>query len=141
MMDESARWPPPIPGVGRPRWRVLVAEADRSLLEAVACALGGYGFDVAPAGSAAEALTYLDADPPIDALFTTIDLGPGPTGWELAEIFRRRAPDLPVLYATAYEAHQPSVPGALFYRKPYKPRQVIWGIWALARQAPSRPRP
>lgn len=89
------------------------------------------GYEVVEAGSGDDALHHLRDGPEIDVLFTDIRMPGSLDGWQLAERFRAARPSLLVLYATGYAASQTPVTGSLFFRKPYKMSQVIWGIRAL----------
>lgn len=112
--------------------RVLLVEDDEAVRDVASVELADAGFTVLEARSGREALDQLGEVSGFDALFTDIQLGPGPDGWQVAEAFRECYPDLIVLYATGYSVHHAPVSGSLFYRKPYRMRQVIWGLRALS---------
>jgi len=85
-------------------------------------AFAARGFEVASAGSAAEALERAEPFDP-DLLVTDIDLRQRPNGLELATILRARAPHVAVLFlsnlsrdAAAAQAHS-TVAGASFVNK------------------------
>jgi CheY-like chemotaxis protein len=107
------------------RLRVLVVE-DEDLVRSVATdELRDAGFDVVEAASGDEALRAIDADPSLDALFTDIRLGAGPDGWEVAQIFRSRHPEDPVIYASGYSPGEPRrLSNSLFFPKPYRPSRI-----------------
>ncbi len=111
--------------------RVLVVEDEALVREIAVEELVDAGYEVLEAGSGDEALRYLTGGPKIDVLFTDIRMPGAVDGWQLAERYRAAHPDLLVLYATAYATNQTPVTGSLFFRKPYKMSQVIWGIRAL----------
>jgi CheY-like chemotaxis protein len=72
--------------------RVLVVEDEDLIRSMVVDDLVEAGFDVLQADSGDEALTYLDAAPPVDVLFTDIRMPGSTDGWQLAEKFRARDP-------------------------------------------------
>jgi CheY-like chemotaxis protein len=56
----------------------------------------------------------------LDVLFTDIRLGGTLNGWDVAEIFRNRFPNLRVLYASGYSIEpRRDVAGSRFFSKPY----------------------
>jgi CheY-like chemotaxis protein len=68
----------------------------------------------------------LSAEPPIDLLFTDIRMPGRLTGWDVAEQARTLRPGLPVIYATGYSEDAPRlVPGARFFKKPYRAIAII----------------
>jgi two-component system NtrC family sensor kinase len=62
------------------------------------------GFEVAEAGSGAQALAVLADVADIDAVVTDVVM-PGVSGPDLADRIRDRFPDLPVVLITGYGAH------------------------------------
>ena len=88
--------------------QVLVVEDDpfvRGLVERV---LVDAGFGVAAAEDAAAALTSIDAVDP-DAAVLDIELGPGPSGIDLAEVLKQRHPHIALVFLT--QAAGPDVGG------------------------------
>lgn len=112
---------------------VLVVEDEPLLSETMVSELGDRGFSVVQAESAEEALSFIEADEPIDVLFTDIRL-PGPlTGWDVAERFRAKNPHGPVIYATGYtEGPLRQVDQSTFLRKPYRPSTIVAEIRRLS---------
>ena len=79
------------------------------------------GCAVIEASSGENAVALIDGpDQQLDVLFTDIRLGGTLNGWDVAEIFRDRFPNLRVLYASGYPI-QPrrDVEGSEFFAKPY----------------------
>src|SRR5258708_20236941 len=79
---------------------VLVVEDEptvRSLAESI---LEDIGYATLSAGEAREALVLLQADDPVDLLFTDINIPDGPDGVELARSAVELRPGLRVLYTT-----------------------------------------
>lgn len=78
---------------------ILVVEDDSLLRELVAVALESRGFRVVTAASAADARrAHHQVDP--DGLVLDVDLGPGPSGFDLADALRRQTPHLPIVFLT-----------------------------------------
>lgn len=78
---------------------VLVVEDDSFIRSLVADALELKGFSVATASSASDAKRLLDRFDP-DAVVLDIDLGPGATGFDLADLIRAKSSDVAILFLT-----------------------------------------
>jgi PAS domain S-box-containing protein len=82
---------------------ILVVEDEASLRSLVARVLGGLGYSVLMAGTAAEAFAIVrEAEQPIDMLLTDVVLPGGVQGNELARDLLESRPELPVLYMSGY---------------------------------------
>lgn len=78
---------------------ILVVEDEPLLRELIAAALEARGFVVETAATAADAKrAFLRGDP--DGVIIDVDLGPGPNGFDLAEVLQRVTPDVPMLFLT-----------------------------------------
>lgn len=78
---------------------LLVVEDEPLLRELVALALESQGFTVYTAATAADARrVFRRADP--DGLVLDIDLGAGPNGFDLADVLRREAPHVAIVFLT-----------------------------------------
>lgn len=85
-------------GLPAPR-HVLVVEDEPLLRDLIARTLESSGFLVTTAASAADAKRAVKtADP--DALLLDIELGPGPNGFDLAEVISRQRPDIGIVFLT-----------------------------------------
>jgi CheY-like chemotaxis protein len=100
---------------------VLITEDDPDVLAVAVEGLRALGYEVYSAANAAEALTILKRDAPIDVLFTDIVMPRGMNGVELAREARRLRPGLCVLLSSGYARPglQPD-PDAFFLPKPYQ---------------------
>ena len=99
--------------VGHPRrmasTRVLVVDDHPFALATLTAALSGRGIDVRSASTAREALPLaLEARPSVALL--DLDLGPGPTGIDLAHALRKELPALGICLLTSYR--DPRLAGA-----------------------------
>jgi DNA-binding NtrC family response regulator len=105
------------------RTHILIVEDEILISNLIAEVLREHGFAVHTVADAEDALRYLDADLPLDVLFTDINL-PGIDGSVLAEQVRERRPELPIVYCSGRyspSAVMPLVPRSIFLRKPYDP--------------------
>jgi DNA-binding NarL/FixJ family response regulator len=100
-------------GVGHPRrmasTRVLVVDDHPFALSTLTAALAGRGIDVRGASTAREALALALESRPSVALLD-LDLGPGPTGIDLAHALRKELPALGICLLTSYR--DPRLAGA-----------------------------
>ena len=121
---------------------LLLVEDDSLVLLVAQDALEAGGYSVVVAANGAEALQLLDTtDTPWSGLVTDVDLGHGPTGWEVARHARELRPDLPVVYTTAQAANDwpvQGVPSSLLVQKPYAPAQLLTAISTLITAADTR---
>jgi CheY-like chemotaxis protein len=94
--------------VGR---RVLVVDDDAQQAAALAALLRLEGVAASSEHIAAAALARSLIEPP-DAIVLNVKM-PGISGTELLAALRARYPDLPVLFLTGYEPHDPRLAAAL----------------------------
>jgi DNA-binding NarL/FixJ family response regulator len=78
---------------------VLVVEDDDLLRELIAAALEVRGYTVQTAATIVEAKRIFRATDP-DGLVLDVDLGPGPNGFDFAQIARKEAPGTGVVFLT-----------------------------------------
>jgi CheY-like chemotaxis protein len=84
------------------------------------------GYEVLEASNAHQALGYLRTRRPIDVVITDIDLGEGPTGWDVAETFRAARSAIPIIYISgAAGDRRRSVPGSVFFAKPCRTLDIL----------------
>jgi DNA-binding NarL/FixJ family response regulator len=79
---------------------VVVVEDDNFVRSLVADSLEGSGFNVSTAATAADAKRLINAVDP-DAVVLDIDLGPGPTGFDIADMLKAQASDVAILFLTS----------------------------------------
>jgi CheY-like chemotaxis protein len=122
-------------------WTVLLVEDEPLIAEVVQEQLLEDGLKVVWASDAFQALAVL-ASPAerLDALLTDIDLGPGPSGFELSRRAREIHPCLPVIYVTgSAEAQfaQCGVAGSKLIPKPFRPAEVSAAVRRSAAAQPA----
>lgn len=103
--------------------RVLLVEDEDLLRSLVGAELERRGFRVASAGSAAAAIELAASFDP-DALVMDVDLGRGPTGFDVATVIAERSPGIGVVFLTNLAAPEVAQvrprdlpPGWAFLRK------------------------
>ena len=113
--------------------KVLLVEDEALVRMMAAETLEDAGFEVIEAATGEQALEACKMHR-ADVLFTDIRLPGELSGWDVAEHCRAQHPDLPVIYATGYsEAAPRRVPGSAFFRKPYRPAEIVKTILTLTR--------
>ncbi|MDP2358614.1 MAG: response regulator [Beijerinckiaceae bacterium] len=114
---------------------LLIVEDEALIMEFVSTELREGGFEVVSAYDGNQALAHLEADASkYRALISDVNLGPGPTGWQVAHRARELAPDIPVVYITAGNADEWSangVPKSVLLHKPFAASQVLTAISTL----------
>jgi CheY-like chemotaxis protein len=109
------------------RARVLLVEDEPLISELVCEAFEEQGFEVQAVDNAGDALQRLASGPPVDVLFTDVNLPGGMDGAALARRARELRPDLPVLYTSGRRAvieQMNPVEGSMFVPKPYDPFSI-----------------
>jgi CheY-like chemotaxis protein len=107
--------------------KILLVEDDRDVREMATEMLTLRGHGVAAAADGAEALRIFGERGDFDLLFTDIALPGELDGFDLARRLKRFAPDLRVLYATAYADLAGSELGMVYgkvIQKPYRSEQL-----------------
>src|SRR6185312_59363 len=105
---------------------ILVVEDEALLRLDLVETLSSAGYAVLEASDADQALGYLRKRHAIDALITDIDLGAGPTGWDVAETFRAARSDIPIIYISGVASdRRRRVPGSVFFAKPCRTLDIL----------------
>lgn len=84
-----------------PTASVLLVDDDTFTRTALMGALAGVGYQVQSLAAAAQALSFSQTNR-IDVAILDLDLGPGPTGIDLAHLLRRNNPNLGLIFLTSY---------------------------------------
>ena len=110
---------------------VLVVE-DNPLSRATAVGMfQAFGFTVFDAYDGHHALALLEARPEISQLFVDVRM-PGMSGTELAEIVRKRRPDIKLVLTSGYVREEAVPDGFEFVPKPWRMDQVAMAFQVAA---------
>jgi DNA-binding response OmpR family regulator len=97
--------------------------------------LRGAGYDALVAANGAQAIVALDAfAADLRAVVTSIKIGDGPDGWEVARHARRLKPSIPVVYISGTSPDDwtvNGVPNSILVEKPFAPAQVVIAVSTL----------
>ena len=107
---------------------ILVVEDEAVVRDLLVAELQDVGYHVVAVDAGEPAIALLqDPQQHIDWLFTDIRLPGVIDGWRVADEFRLTHPFRPVVYATAYAPEQArqQLQGSYFFRKPYRPAQIV----------------
>lgn len=113
----------------------LYVEDDILIQNWIVSVLEEAGFDLLIASDGAEALEILSSeDRSIDGVVTDVDLGRGPTGWNVARSARLRSASMPIIYASSSAEAEWMVNGVPFsrlVRKPYDSAHIVSAMCSL----------
>jgi DNA-binding response OmpR family regulator len=117
--------------------RILVADDEPALLDAVTYALQHAGFEVEAAASGEEALAKL-ASGSFDLVVLDVML-PGKSGFQVCEEIRSQNSDVPIIMLTARDGESDRVRGLDigaddYVAKPYSTRELVSRIRAIVRR-------
>lgn len=119
--------------------QLLVAEDDAVLQMDLEDTLRTSGFDPLIAANGAQAIVALEAaGPDLRAVVTSIKLGEGPDGWEVARRARELKPSIPIVYisgSTSDEWAVKGVPNSILVEKPFAAAQVVIAVSTLLLKA------
>lgn len=116
---------------------ILITEDDALLAMHLQQVLTDAGHETLWAADAHEAAALLDSHAHrLSGLLTDINLGPGPSGFDVARLARHRRPVLPVIYVTARpeaEVRRRGVRGSAMIAKPFAPDHLLEVLCTLIR--------
>lgn len=104
---------------------ILFVEDDPLVREAVVPALDQAGFSVLLATNAEEALSVLESESRVDAVFSDIIMPGRLNGIELARTIQDRYPHIKVILATGYTDQHVKQHGVKLIGKPYETSEVV----------------
>lgn len=111
---------------------ILYVEDEPQIQELAISALEEAGFVVAAASSGQEAIAAIDEEgADFKALITDVDLGVGPSGWDVAKHVREIYPTMPIVYVSGGSSNDwPSmgVPGSVILVKPHALAQLVVAV-------------
>jgi DNA-binding response OmpR family regulator len=114
---------------------VLLVEDDPAVQFSLRYGLEQVGFTVAEASCGDEAIAILNrTDVEVRALVADIELGPGPTGWDVSKRARERYPYMPVIYISGSNAdawESDGMPNSMFILKPFTRARIVTAISRL----------
>ncbi|MGF6233890.1 CheY-like chemotaxis protein [Inquilinus ginsengisoli] len=112
--------------------KILVVEDEpllRIMAEDVVLTLG---HEAVGAEDGSQAIAVAEASPELEVLVTDVNLGSGPTGWEVASSIRQTHPTILVIYtsglASAHDHSRHGVMDSIFLAKPYAPEELADAI-------------
>ena len=106
---------------------MLVVE-DNPLSRATAIAMfEEFGFTVFDTYSGHHALALIEVRPEIKLMFIDVRM-PGMSGSELAEVVRRRRPDIRLILTSGYVGEEAVPPGLSFVPKPWRVEQIARAV-------------
>ena len=82
---------------------ILVVDDDKFVRTALEGALSSSGFDIAGSVSTAKEALILNSLSPADVALLDLDLGIGPTGFDLAHALRKSVPQIGIVFLTSYQ--------------------------------------
>jgi CheY-like chemotaxis protein len=103
--------------------QVLLVEDEILIRKLVAEELIEVGFQVIEAGSALEALAYIEAGGKVDVVLTDIHMPGELNGLDVARYFRLSHPEIPVIVSSGNPG--PTIGDFDFLPKPYTPLQAV----------------
>jgi len=118
--------PPPV---------LLLVEDQALLLHDVEEALKEAGFEAVALSDGEKALREIERDcSRFSAVVTDVDLGKGPSGWDLARRARELCPTIAVVYMSGASAQHwlaRGVPKSVMLQKPFAQAQLVTAIATL----------
>lgn len=82
---------------------ILVVDDDKFVRTALESALRNSGFDIAGSVSTAKEALAINDSATADVALLDLDLGIGPTGFDLAHALRKNAPQIGIIFLTTYQ--------------------------------------
>lgn len=114
---------------------ILVIDDEPLILMDIEAALIDEGFDVVTANNGSRAIEAFNADPSrIDGVLTDINLGNGPSGWDIGHHIREVIPAMPMVYMSGDSSHEweaQGVPHSVMVPKPFVHSQIITALATL----------
>lgn len=118
---------------------LLLVEDEVLIQQLLDDALDEAGFELIVNQDGASAIAELEARADaFAALITDVNLGPGPTGWEVARHARSLRPSIPVVYMTGDSGHERGangVPDSICIEKPFAPAQIVTAVSMLVNKS------
>ncbi|HEY7806861.1 MAG TPA: response regulator [Croceibacterium sp.] len=123
---------------------ILVVDDEPLVRIVLVDALQQCGYSVLEAENGRAALGVIDGAEQLRGLVTDIRLGPGATGWQIADHAREKFAGLAVIYVTGDSMADwtaKGVPRSFALQKPFASLEVVAALADLLAVQPSAPRP
>ncbi len=118
---------------------ILVVEDEALILMDIENALIEAGFEVITANNGSRAIKAFDADPSrISGVVSDINLGKGPSGWDIGHHVRKVTPTMPMVYMSGDSSHEweaEGVPNSVLVPKPFVHSQLFTALANLMNQS------
>jgi DNA-binding NarL/FixJ family response regulator len=82
---------------------VLIVDDDKFVRTSLHSALSNSGFDISGAVSSAKEALAISSSTPVDVALLDLDLGIGPTGFDLALALRKMTPQMGIVFLTSFQ--------------------------------------
>ena len=105
----------------------LVMVADDDVLERMGASymFSDAGYRVFEAGSADDALQFLESTADVRLLFTDVSMPGSMSGLDLARLVAERWPEMGIIITSGRPRPEPLPLGSQFHAKPYEPTNVL----------------
>ena len=83
--------------------QVLIVDDDKFVRTAIESALSNSGFDISGSVSSAKEALDVNTSAQVDVALLDLDLGIGPTGFDLAQALRKVSPQMGIVFLTSFQ--------------------------------------
>ena len=83
--------------------KILIVDDDKFIRTTLDSTLANSGFDISGSVSTAKDALAINALDPADVGLLDLDLGIGPTGFDIAQALRRTSPQIGIVFLTSYQ--------------------------------------
>jgi DNA-binding NarL/FixJ family response regulator len=83
--------------------KILIVDDDKFIRTSLDGALANSGFDISGSVATAKDALAINALDPADVALLDLDLGIGPTGFDIAQALRRISPQIGIVFLTSYQ--------------------------------------
>jgi DNA-binding NarL/FixJ family response regulator len=83
--------------------QILIVDDDKFVRTSLHSALSNSGFDISGAVSSAKEALTISSSTPVDVALLDLDLGIGPTGFDLALALRKMTPQMGIVFLTSFQ--------------------------------------
>jgi DNA-binding NarL/FixJ family response regulator len=83
--------------------KILIVDDDKFIRTSLDSTLANSGFDISGSVATAKDALAINALDPADVALLDLDLGIGPTGFDIAQALRRTSPQIGIVFLTSYQ--------------------------------------